>query len=267
MNASISVQNTTYETAANKAFAMKAQTELLVHKDFSVFDRYWKDPYPQHNPLLESGIKSLRDFKEKQLADNTIKIVRVIADRDIVAFHQQVTGFINTPQQVELDIYRISNGKIIEQWNVTQPEHEAGAAIKMLEGATRFEDREKTGYNRVLVTEFMIEVMLGGDLQSMDIFVDDHFIQHDPLIFPGKAGLKKHLKKLHYDIDGLLYYSLHFVIAEANFVWTASETKLGNRDLMVYDLWRVSNDKIVEHWSVSQAMPEATKSGLPVIID
>lgn len=256
-----------YETIANKAFAFKAQTELLIKKDFTAFDKYWQDPYPQHNPLLESGVKNVRAFMEKYLPDCTVEIVRVIGDGDIVTFHQHITGKDAAPDIVELDIYRVNNQKLIEHWNVIQFADEATNGNTMLEGSVKFEDREKTEDNRNLVTTFMIEVILGGDIGKLDKFVADNLVQHDPKIKQGKEGLRKHLNKAHYGKSGIVYYSLHHIIAEANFVWTASELDYSDQQLIIYDLWRVSNNKIAEHWSISQIKPLVTKSGLAVILD
>ena len=52
------------------------------------------------------------------------------------------------------------------------------------------------------------------------------------------------------------YDQVHQVIGEGNFVLTASEGKFGKGDhVAFYDLFRLENGKIVEHWDIIQPIP------------
>ena len=48
----------------------------------------------------------------------------------------------------------------------------------------------------------------------------------------------------------LSYHTIHKVLAEGNFVLTMSEGKLGGNPTAYYDLFRLENGQIVEHWDV-----------------
>jgi predicted SnoaL-like aldol condensation-catalyzing enzyme len=50
-------------TVYNKAQATKGHCDLLIKHDFTAIDKYFANPYIQHNPALENGIESLREFK------------------------------------------------------------------------------------------------------------------------------------------------------------------------------------------------------------
>ena len=53
----------------------------------------------------------------------------------------------------------------------------------------------------------------------------------------------------------MIYSDVHMVVAEGNFVFTASEGKLGGKPTAFYDLFRVEDGKIVEHWDVIADIP------------
>lgn len=51
------------------------------------------------------------------------------------------------------------------------------------------------------------------------------------------------------------YSQLHHVIGEGNFVLTTSEGLFGDQAMAFYDLFRVEQGRIVEHWDVIAEMP------------
>lgn len=52
------------------------------------------------------------------------------------------------------------------------------------------------------------------------------------------------------------YDKVHKVLGEGNFVLTLSEGKFGKGDhVAYYDLFRLENGQIVEHWDVIQPIP------------
>lgn len=48
----------------------------------------------------------------------------------------------------------------------------------------------------------------------------------------------------------MTYTHLHKVLGEGNFVLTISEGTFGGKHVSFYDLFRVENGKIAEHWDV-----------------
>jgi predicted SnoaL-like aldol condensation-catalyzing enzyme len=51
------------------------------------------------------------------------------------------------------------------------------------------------------------------------------------------------------------YTKIHKVLGEGNFVLTVSEGKWNNTNNVFYDLFRIEDDKVVEHWDVIQPIP------------
>ena len=51
------------------------------------------------------------------------------------------------------------------------------------------------------------------------------------------------------------YDETHLIVAEGNFVFTASEGAMGDAPTAFFDLFRVEDGKIVEHWDTVSEIP------------
>ncbi len=105
----------------NKTIVKQAITELLHRKDLTALDRYWGGaPYIQHNPTLPDGVEVLKGLVP---ATTSFDTKRFLADGDFVVTHSRATGWAETPMIV-FDIFRLQGGKMVEHWDVIQPEVE-----------------------------------------------------------------------------------------------------------------------------------------------
>ncbi|GAB18855.1 hypothetical protein GOEFS_067_00120 [Gordonia effusa NBRC 100432] len=88
------------------------------------------DNYRQHNPNVPDGKAPFVSYFKKSFADNPAqrsKIVRSATDGDLVYLHVHATEGPNDRGSAIVDIFRISNGKIVEHWDVIQPVPEKSA--------------------------------------------------------------------------------------------------------------------------------------------
>lgn len=56
-------------------------------------------------------------------------------------------------------------------------------------------------------------------------------------------------------VEELRTGKIHRVLGEGNFVLIVSETVVAGKPIAFYDLFRVENEKIAEHWDVAQEIP------------
>ena len=69
------------------------------------------------------------------------------------------------------------------------------------------------------------------------------------------SGLGAALKALADQGITMKYDKIHKVLGEGNFVLVASEGRFAGKDTSFYDLFRVENGKIAEHWDTVETVP------------
>ena len=80
------------------------------------------------------------------------------------------------------------------------------------------------------------------------------YIQHNTAIADGVSGLNDALSALVEAGIDMIYDEAHMVVADGNFVLAVSEGTYGGAPTRYYDLWRVENGKITEHWDVMETI-------------
>jgi len=81
-------------------------------------------------------------------------------------------------------------------------------------------------------------------------------VEHNPGLFDGLPSLQVILAAQ--DRDGapmIRYDKLHRVLAEGNFVLSVCEGFRGGLHTSFYDLFRIENGIIVEHWDTTETVP------------
>jgi predicted SnoaL-like aldol condensation-catalyzing enzyme len=96
-----------------------------------------------------------------------------------------------------------------------------------------------------------------GDQSAFDIIDPHKFIQHDPQIGDGLAGLKAWLASIP---PGQISVKPVRVLADGPYVAVHSETTLPSGDTTSWDIFRFERGKIVEHWDTRQ--PIAPPNGV-----
>ena len=121
--------------------------------------------------------------------------------------------------------------------------------VEIVENGVRYmvdvKDGQKTGffldqkYNRQAVKR------LAQDKYVLDCFTHT-----------GSFGLNAALGALAEQGISMVYDEVHMVLAQGNFVLAVSEGTFGGAPTSYYDLWRVENGKIAEHWDVMETIAD-----------
>lgn len=210
--------------------------------------------YIQHNLNFGDGRDALLGSLEYlQQIGTTIEVKRVLSDGDYVAVHSEYN--LNGPKAV-FDIFKFENGKIIEHWdNLQEVIEQTPSGHTMFDGEKEITDLAKTDENKALVKSFVQDILMGKNPEKLTSYYDgDNYIQHNPYIADGLSGLGKALEEWVKQGVTMQYDTLHMVIGQGNFVLTVSEGKLGDKHTSFYDLFRVENGKIAEHWDVVETI-------------
>lgn len=188
----------------------------------------------------------------------TVNNVRAFEDGDKV-FLQTVYNFAGAGEQVAFDIFRFDeNGKIAEHWdNLTAVAALNPSGRTQTDGSMEIRDLDKTEENRQTVKDFLYDVMQGNHPEkTQDYFDGDTYIQHNTGIADGLSGLGAALAALAEQGIQMIYTTVHQVLAQGNYVLAVSEGTFGGAPTSYYDLWRVENGKIAEHWDVMETIAD-----------
>jgi predicted SnoaL-like aldol condensation-catalyzing enzyme len=240
----------------NKETVLKAAGELFGDKDPGAVDRWVAANYRQHSSLAADGPEALRQLVAGLPADFRYEGARVIADGDLVALHGTYYGFGPEPL-VAFDLFRVdADGKLAEHWDALTPVvADTVSGRSQTDGPAGPADLERTEANRKLVTEFAEKVLKGADYSVLTNYIStEAYHQHNPEAADGLDGFGAAAGKWAEQGKNLVYQTIHQVIAEGNLVLLQSEGEFGV-PAAYWDLFRVADGKIVEHWDVIAPIP------------
>ncbi|WP_169516024.1 nuclear transport factor 2 family protein [Flavobacterium tegetincola] len=213
------------------------------------------DKYIQHNLGVADGLAGFGALLQ-QVPPNSAKVNTIRAFEDgALVFTQTDYNFFGP--KIGFDIFRFENGKIVEHWDNLQetPANPNPSGNTMINGTTVIKDIDKTVENKNLVTTFVNDILVNGKMGKLTGYFDgDNYIQHNPKIANGLSGLGKALENMASQGITMKYNKVHKVLGEGNFVLTVSEGSFANKPTSFYDLFRVENGKIAEHWDVMETI-------------
>ncbi|MGW5653835.1 nuclear transport factor 2 family protein [Streptomyces humi] len=239
-----------------KSTVLQAAGELFGDKDPAAVDRWVAAGYTQHSALAADGPEALRGLVESLGADFRYESARVLADGELVALHGTYHGFGPDPL-VAFDIFRVdADGKLAEHWDALTPlVKDTASGRSQTDGPTEVTEPDSTEANRALVTEFADKVLVGADYSVLTDYISTTtYDQHNTEAADGLEGFGAAAARWAEQGKLLTYKKVHKVIAEGEFVLLQSEGEFGV-PVAYYDLFRVSDGKIVEHWDVIAPVP------------
>ena len=95
-------------------------------------------------------------------------------------------------------------------------------------------------------------------LDALSEFLDgEQYTQHNPAWGDGAAELRRMVaaRPTGEGRAAVTYDALHRVLGEGNFCLTMSEGSVGGVHSAIFDLFRLSDGKVVEHWDVVERIP------------
>lgn len=215
--------------------------------------------YTQHNLGVADGLAGFGAVLQ-QLPPNSAKAntVRAFQDGDYVFTHTEYNFF---GPKIGFDVFRFEDGLIVEHWDNLQetPAKPNPSGRTLTDGTTETKDLDKTDANKKLVSDFVEDILVNGKMEKLAGYFDgDNYLQHNPQVADGLSGLGQALEYMASQGIEMKYNKVHKVLGEGNFVLTVSEGTFGGKHTSFYDLFRVENDKIAEHWDVIETIaPEA----------
>ncbi len=208
--------------------------------------------YIQHNPQTQEGGEGLAVlFKRLSKTSPRVNIVRIFSDGDFVFGH---TEYDFSTSRVGFEVFRFEGEQTVEHWdNIQSRQGPNLSGHSMVDGPTGAVDLDQTETNRALVSEFVNAVLIGGEIDQLQKFVSEDFTEHNPLLSDGLVALRGALTLRGSNSESNIHYEkLHRVLAEGNFVLSVCEGRRGSIHTAFYDLFRIENSMVVEHWDTTE---------------
>ena len=242
--------------AQNKELVGRFYTEVIGQNKTDLVSELFAADYIQHDSTVPSGpagqITLVENLKTK-IPDLVATIKHIGADGDYVAvhWHASATPDDEATGQAAVDLYRVSDGKIAEHWDAFQDVPATTAS-----GNSMFSDLYVYEQPKQDVTEAQVEAneemavnaykgLFGGNIELLDRYWDPTYLQHNPQVPNGVEGLRGLIESLP---PGGIKLEFIQTLADDDLVYTFGLDPSTNH--LLTDIFRVVDDKIVEHWDV-----------------
>jgi predicted SnoaL-like aldol condensation-catalyzing enzyme len=215
--------------------------------------------YKQHNLAFGDGrdafIAAVTGLQEAPVK-TTLETVRAFEDGDYVVLHSKV-NFAGSGDQVAIDVFRFEGDKIAEHWdNVDAVVDPNPSGHTQLDGATEVTDLDKTAANKAFVTGFVNDVLRGEHPEKIaDYLAGEDYVQHNTGSADGLSGVSAAFAAMAEAGQAMVYDKVFKILGQGNFVLAMGEGEFAGMQVAFYDLFRVAEGKIVEHWDVIQEIP------------
>lgn len=214
--------------------------------------------YTQHSTGVGDGKKGFAEFFEPFVQRNPIRdiqVVRAIEDGPYVFLHVFQSLNHGESRWVTGDLFDTdSNDRVIEHWDVIQAfETDTRSGRSMVDGPTDIEDVDRTDDNKAIVEAFCDEVLLGRNVARADSYISaERFDQHSPALADGIEAYRDNIALIAGPDPVIRYWKVHRLIGQGNFVVTLSHTQMDQSHYCCFDIYRMKDRKIVEHWDVTE---------------
>jgi predicted SnoaL-like aldol condensation-catalyzing enzyme len=110
-------------TARDKGIAVNYVTALMQTHDLGAIEQYVSPSLYQHDPTLANGSAALEQSYSALFAQYpsfSVQIAQVVAEGDLVFVHAHLKDAPSELGQAVLYVFRVRDGKIVEQWDGVQ---------------------------------------------------------------------------------------------------------------------------------------------------
>ncbi|MDJ0881652.1 MAG: hypothetical protein QNJ56_08385 [Gammaproteobacteria bacterium] len=216
--------------------------------------------YIQHNPQTHEGSEGLATlFKRLSETAPKVNIVRIFEDNDFIFAH---TEYDFATRNIGFEIFRFEDGYAVEHWDNIQPRQGPNSSgHTMVDGSMEVTDYDMTQSNRMVIQSFVDDILIHGHLDNIHEYINQSlYTEHNPYLSDELVDLCSRLtgsSKGH--LDSIDYLKCHRILAEGNFVLSVCEGYVDKIRSSFFDLYRLMDGKIIEHWDTIEAIPPRTE--------
>ena len=216
--------------------------------------------YTQHNLAVADGLKGFGEVLQHAPEEGfKVNIVRSFQDGEYVVTHTQYDFF---GPKIGFDIFKFEDGKIVEHWdNFSDIASKKPSGHTQTDGVANVSDLDKTEANKAIINNFVETVLINGEFNKLPNYFDgDNYIQHNTMIGDGLSGFGKAIEEMAKQGITMVFEKNHLILGEGNFVLSVTEGTFAGKPTSYYDLFRIENGKIAEHWdTIETILPKSER--------
>lgn len=226
-------------------------------------EQYTGDRYTQHSTGVRDGVEGFVEFFEPFIERNPVReidIVRAFVDGRFVFVQADQNLNDGESRWVTTDLFDTDgNGKIIEHWDVI---HARGGTNpgghNQVDGATEITDLHLTEINKEIVRRLLTEAFCEVPTAPLSDFISSEtYINHNPDAPDGLEALQAMDASSRERGEALFYREVHRIVGQGNFVVSFAHQVWNGIDYAAFDIFRLENGLIVEHWDNVETLPPA----------
>ncbi len=211
--------------------------------------KYTGHRYTQHSTGVGDGAEGFLSFFEPFVERNPkreIEIVRIFEDGPWVFCNAYQSLNDGAAEWVTMDMfYTDKDGLILEHWDTIAPYiADTKSGEDPVRGTADVDMSADADASKGVVLEYVKQVLQEKDVSKIDQFVATDHVERAPTIGAGQAGLAAWLNS----DDSGSYDMLFNLFGQGDFVVTYGKRHIAGKDVASFDLYRVADGKIVEHW-------------------
>lgn len=224
-------------------------------------EAYTGDRYTQHSTGVRDGVEGFVEFFGPFLERNPIRdiqVIRAIEDGNFVFVHVSQSLNNGESRWVTTDMFDTDgDDRIVEHWDViSELVDDTVSGHSQIDGATEVTDLGTTDANKAVVAGFVDDVLINGRGDKMSDYVStETYVQHNPQIADGIDGVAAFMAQLAEAGTPMVYKYVHKILGQGNFVVSYCLAQIGEEDFAVFDIFRLENGLIVEHWDNMEPLP------------
>jgi predicted SnoaL-like aldol condensation-catalyzing enzyme len=242
------------DTITNKQKVLSFYKQIVGQRKAELIPEFIVENYKQHNPTVKQGRAGITEMvnylKTLPLTPEGARspIIRAIQEGDFVITHLDIQ-FMGKRMAV-IDLFKLKDGMLTEHWDAIQAlSDESGKTITSTNGTAEIDHNALAENSKHIVSLYYNAVI---NKASSGQFIHPGYVEHDGVIEESGKTLTDYIAER-------LDVKLHRVIAEGDFVVVQSQFNRMGKGFVLYEIFGVANDKIAEHWSVEQAIPDGVQ--------
>ncbi|KZB86504.1 nuclear transport factor 2 family protein [Amycolatopsis regifaucium] len=259
---------TTLEEAMNRGIVL-GFFDALNRGNLDHLDKVVRADLIQHYPAIADGRADFRRY-HADLRDRhpnlRFSVKRTMAQGDLVVAHSHFLPKAGDMGIAKVNVFRLSNGKIAEHWEVNEAVQPQGIGNDMFSTLSSpriswplplsTEDAsERVG--RAAFAEIINQPNDEIRLEALDRYIGDNtYYQHFPNVPNGKAALQQFVHDA-FVAQPEYRANVKTVVAEGDLVAVVVhlEKLFDIENSVSIDLFRVRNGKLLEHWASRENIP------------